>query len=70
MAIWHQMLHFLRRRVHEMTVKQKELYLRSQMDPDDTGDTPSGQPKRIKDKLQTRELEFESESYEKEQCDK
>ena len=33
---------FLRRCIHEMAVKQKELYLRSQIDPDDTGDTPSG----------------------------
>ena len=33
---------FLRRCIHEMTTKQKELYLRSQTDPDDTGDTPSG----------------------------
>ena len=38
-----------------MAAKQKELYLRSQMDPDDTGDTPSSQPKRIKDKLQAKE---------------
>ena len=39
------------------------------MNPYDTGDTPSSWPKRI-NKLQTRELEFESESYEKEQSDK
>ena len=33
---------FLRRCIHEMAAKQKELYLRSQIDPADTGDTPSG----------------------------
>ena len=61
---------FLRRCIHEMATKQKELYLRLQMDPDDTGDTPSSQPNRIKDKLQARELDFENESYEKEHNNK
>ena len=61
---------FLRRCIHEMAAKQKELYQRSQIDPDDTGDTPSSQPKRIKDKLQAKELDFENESYEKEQSNK
>ena len=53
---------FLRRHIHKMAAKQKELYLRSQIDPDDTGDTPSGEPKRIRDKIQAKELNFENEN--------
>ena len=45
-----------------MAAKQKELYLRSQIDPDDTGDTPSGQPKRIRDKIKAIELNFKHEN--------
>ena len=61
---------FLRRHIHKMTAKQKELYLRSQTDPENTGDTPSGQPKRIKDKIQAKELNFENGSSKREQSNK
>ena len=61
---------FLRRRIHKMTAKQKEIYLRSQIDPDDTGDTPSGCPKRIKDKIQVKELNVENGSSKREKSNK
>ena len=49
---------FLKRRVKEMANKYHEAYLQAQENLENPDETPVGRPKRLRDKIQIRELHF------------